>query len=164
MYAYMSWGVYVHSSLTVPCQHSSHTHNHQHKPSPNGLHMHTCCHVLLPHAHPPSPPKSISQFHINSDQKIWSTAGGGSGLGSSLDYTANIRKQLTDVLTRYKISSMLDSSCGSMHWMPLVLKEHEQKTPGFKFMGTDVVCSLIEKHKVTFANQTNWQFQVCIRW
>lgn len=55
---------------------------------------------------------------------------------------------------------MLDSSCGSMHWMPLVLQEHEKKQKDFKFMGTDVVCSLIDQHKVTFVNHTNWQFQV----
>jgi len=57
---------------------------------------------------------------------------------------------------------MLDSSCGSMHWMPLVLKEAAaaNNKSDFSFMGTDVVCSLINKHVVTFANQTNWKFQV----
>jgi len=98
----------------------------------------------------------FTQIYAN---KVWSAAGGGSGDGSTLEYTSNIRRMLLDVLARYNISSMLDSSCGSMHWMPLVLQQRQQEQPGFKFMGTDVVCNLIEQHKVTFANETNWQFQ-----
>lgn len=45
-----------------------------------------------------------------------------------------------------------------MHWMPLVLAEVEKEQPGFRFYGSDVVCPLIEQHKTTFANRTNWEF------
>jgi hypothetical protein len=46
-----------------------------------------------------------------------------------------------------------------MHWMPLVLQELESTVPAFKrFHGTDVVCSLIERHKATFASHANWNF------
>lgn len=58
---------------------------------------------------------------------------------------------------------MLDSSCGRMFWMPLVLDEVEQQNSDFRFMGTDVVCSLIDKHVQTYANRTNWQFQ-CVHY
>eukprot|EP00775_Hariotina_reticulata_P009451 gene9451-9617_t len=93
--------------------------------------------------------------------KVWGSEGGGSGLGSTLNYTMNIRQQLPKLIAKYNISSMLDSSCGSMHWMPMVVQEATQARPDFKFMGSDVVCSLVEKHKASFANRTNMQFQ-CI--
>ena len=91
---------------------------------------------------------------------MWGAGGGGSGDGSTLDYTATVRGLVSDVLTRYNVSSMLDSSCGSMHWMPLVLGEREKARADFRFMGTDVVCMLIDQHKQTFSNHTNWDFQV----
>ena len=69
-----------------------------------------------------------------------------------------MRASLIGVLKRYKIKSMLDSSCGSMLWMPLVLREIAKDVPSFRFYGSDVVCNLIEKHKVTFANESNWSF------
>jgi len=96
----------------------------------------------------------------SSAKKEWGQASGGSGDGSTLDYTANVRRHLLDVLSRYNVTSMLDSSCGSMIWMPLALRQHQQEQPGFRFMGTDVVCNLTEQHKVTYANESNWQFQV----
>jgi hypothetical protein len=71
-----------------------------------------------------------------------------------------VRQHILAIIHRYNISSMLDSSCGSMHWMPLVLEEAGKSQPGFKFMGTDVACMLIDQHKQTFVNHTNWGFQV----
>lgn len=42
-----------------------------------------------------------------------------------------------------------------------MLEEAEIKNQGFSFMGTDVTCPLIDKHKTNFANHTNWKFD-CI--
>jgi hypothetical protein len=98
-----------------------------------------------------------------STNKVWGAgaAGGeGSGPGSSLALTTRIRAALPALIKKYNINSMLDSSCGSMHWMPLVLREAKAHNKGFKFMGTDVVCSLIDKHRETFKNETDWKFQV----
>jgi hypothetical protein len=69
-----------------------------------------------------------------------------------------VRGALIELLAKYKITSMMDSSCGSMLWMPLVLRAHAAATPGFKFYGSDVVCPLIERHRTTFANESSWQF------
>ena len=107
-------------------------------------------------------------FHLIRDEfnriyasKAWGSGnrkGQGSGLGSNMEYTAVIRQQLVEVIKTYNISSMLDSSCGSMHWMRLVLEEVALFKPDFKFAGTDVSCNVIEKHKKTFADKTNWSF------
>lgn len=91
--------------------------------------------------------------------KFWGELGGGSGTGSSLNFTANLRAALPGLIKKYGITSMLDSSCGSMHWMPTVLEEVRKQQPQFKFMGTDVVCNLIDKHMQTFKDQPNMKFQ-----
>ena len=58
--------------------------------------------------------------------------GGGSGSGSNLHQTSIIRAQLPPLLLKYGIKSMIDSSCGSLHWMPLVLEEMRKSTPDFR--------------------------------
>lgn len=95
------------------------------------------------------------------DKKIWSQGkGGGSGQGSTLEYTENIRVFLAEVVRAYNISSLLDSSCGSMWWMPLVLADISRTKPDFRFMGTDVTCSLIDQHRKNFTiQQANWDFK-----
>ncbi|KAF6257993.1 hypothetical protein COO60DRAFT_1520969 [Scenedesmus sp. NREL 46B-D3] len=80
---------------------------------------------------------------------------------SSLERTSNIRRVLQGVVSKYNITSMLDSACGSMVWMPLALKEVEATNPSFKFMGSDVTCALVDKHTSTFAEHGNWKFD-CI--
>jgi hypothetical protein len=95
-----------------------------------------------------------------SAKKLWGAGGGGSGDGSNLLYTAMIRAALPAFIEKYKIRSMLDSSCGSMHWMPLVLRQVQDKDEEFKFMGTDVACSQIERHKVTFKVNKTMRFEV----
>lgn len=90
--------------------------------------------------------------------QIWSSAGGGSGVGSSLESTQVVRETLPSLVQRYGIKSMLDSSCGSMHWMPLALTNITHSLPDFRFMGTDLVCDLMEQHWGTFKEHKNWQF------
>jgi hypothetical protein len=70
-------------------------------------------------------------------------------------------RQLPGVLLRNKVNKMVDSSCGGMLWMPLVIKEVTASNPNFEFMGTDVACSLIEKHRQHFAADPKMKFE-CI--
>eukprot|EP00775_Hariotina_reticulata_P009452 gene9452-9618_t len=95
------------------------------------------------------------------EKRLWKADGGGSGWGSNWKTTKNIRRQLPALIAKYNISSMLDSSCGSMHWMPKVVQTITEARPDFKYMGTDVVCGLIEKHKDKYSHRKNMQFQ-CI--
>lgn len=74
---------------------------------------------------------------------------------------ANVRAQLVDVIKSFGITSMMDTSCGSMAWMPQALEEIEAHSPGFMFAGSDVVCSLIERHRSNFTAKANWRFD-CI--
>lgn len=92
------------------------------------------------------------------DTKAWGLAGGGSGTGSDPNKTRVVQEALPEIIARYNITSMLDSSCGSMVWMPQVLENVTSKQPNFKFMGVDVVCSLIEQHKEKFASSRGYEF------
>jgi hypothetical protein len=103
--------------------------------------------------------KYRNQFNEIYEKKLWSEAGGGSGPGSDVQFTARVREGLLAILQKYSIRSMLDSSCGSMVWMPITLRAIAATVPDFKFLGTDVACSLIDKHRQAFANETRWGFQ-----
>ena len=94
--------------------------------------------------------------------QLWGSDGGGSGTGSSLAATASLRTSLTDLIAKYRIKSFLDSSCGSMHWMPLVAKAAHEADPAFRFTGSDAVCSLIEGHQATFATNSSWMTFACV--
>jgi hypothetical protein len=58
--------------------------------------------------------------------------------------------------------SFLDSSCGSMHWMPLVAKAAHDADPDFRFTGSDAVCSLIEGHHAKFTTDSSWMNFACV--
>jgi hypothetical protein len=89
----------------------------------------------------------------------WGPYARGSGPGSTLEYTSNMRNQLLNFLINHNVQTIMDSSCGSMYWMPHVLESYAKINPGFHFLGLDVTCSLIAQHKLMFQNNTNWSFQ-----
>jgi len=94
--------------------------------------------------------------------QLWGSDGGGSGTGSSLAATASLRTSLIDLIAKYRIKSFLDSSCGSMHWMPLVAKAAHEADPDFQFTGSDAVCSLIEGHQAKFTTDSSWMNFACV--
>jgi hypothetical protein len=92
--------------------------------------------------------------------------GGGSGFGSSLEYTLDLRGKLTRMLVELKIDSFIDSSVGSFMWMPFVLeeanklrKQADSSFNGVKFLGTDVACKVISKHQEAYANSEDRSFK-----
>jgi hypothetical protein len=52
----------------------------------------------------------------------------------------------------------LDSPCGSLAWMPLLLNNITNEIPDFKYHGVDVVESIINSSKIRYSNRTNWKF------
>ena len=96
------------------------------------------------------------------ETQLWGKDGGGSGTGSSLAATASLRASLVDLIARYKVKSFLDSSCGSMHWMPLVARAAHEADPDFKFTGSDAVCSLVKGHQAAFAADSAWMDFACV--
>lgn len=62
----------------------------------------------------------------------WGGEGNGSGPGSSLAATGSARQKILHVLRKYKVNRMIDSSCGGMLWMPLVIEEYRKDNPNFE--------------------------------
>jgi ubiquinone/menaquinone biosynthesis C-methylase UbiE len=69
-----------------------------------------------------------------------------SGLGSTLLYTENIRKELVQIIQDKSISNMLDTSCGDWYWMKLIQNELCDYT------GIDVVKKIVENNNNNFSN------------
>lgn len=65
-----------------------------------------------------------------------------SGPGSSLEYTENLRARLPSILKYFKINVLLDAGCGDLTWMGTLIETLE-----VKYIGIDIVDSLIEEHK-----------------
>ena len=89
----------------------------------------------------------------------WSSAGGGSGQGSTLPNTAALRELLVSAVPALGVRSIIDAGCGAMHWQPLVLARLQRETKHtVAYHGVDIVPELIEKHRATFADQLEWTF------
>jgi hypothetical protein len=91
-------------------------------------------------------------------RRIWGQEGGGSGLGSSLEYTRFTRVLLVHFLRTHNISSMLDAPCGSFLWMPAVVAAARRHNSGFSYTGLDVVQSVIAGHAAKHANASHLRF------
>ncbi len=61
------------------------------------------------------PDKSIQdEFQKIYKHFIWGPGGGGSGEGSTVNYTTMTRSIISNVIRNYSIKSMLDAPCGAM--------------------------------------------------
>jgi hypothetical protein len=70
----------------------------------------------------------------------WNSAATVSGVGSSLEQTANLRQNLPRLLARYQIKILLDAPCGDLFWL--------RHVPGLeleRYIGVDIVPELIAK-------------------
>lgn len=94
------------------------------------------------------------------DNRIWGTAGNGSGDGSTIDYSERARHILKEFIVEKKIHSVLDAPCGSFHWMPLVLSHFNASGWRLEYTGVDVVDTVIKANAFAYANITNVHFHL----
>jgi hypothetical protein len=78
-----------------------------------------------------------------------------SGIGSTLWYTENLRKELPNLLEKYNLKRIYDAPCGDMTWMPLVLESTHYE----QYIGADIVSTLIQDMRDKFDND-KWSFRV----
>jgi hypothetical protein len=69
----------------------------------------------------------------------WSSSESRSGTGSTLKYTANLRKELPNLFSKYSIHRVLDAPCGDFNWM-----SHLLPSVNIEYIGADIVKPLIE--------------------
>jgi hypothetical protein len=77
----------------------------------------------------------------------WDSAESGSGTGSELRATVDIRERLPELLTRLGVTSMLDAPCGDLNWMRHI------ELPVQKYHGMDIVASVIEKNQQEYGDE-----------
>lgn len=91
----------------------------------------------------------------------WGSDGGGSGGGSTIDYTKETRNIIYKVVKENKIKSMIDAPCGAMVWMPSLLDNITQSIDTtFKYYGVDIVEKIINQSIIKYSNNNNWKFSI----
>jgi len=71
-----------------------------------------------------------------------------SGIGSTLENTRNIRRELPGFLESYEILTILDAPCGDYNWFRGV-----SATSGFDYIGGDIVKPLVEKNQREYGDE-----------
>jgi len=75
-------------------------------------------------------------FEIND----WSSSESRSGMGSTLEFTENTRKELPAIFEKYNIKRVLDVACGDFNWMKEIVDSIDY------YKGTDIVQKLIDRN------------------
>lgn len=101
----------------------------------------------------------MSDLNFNAvyQNERWTSAGNGSGPGSTIKNTEKIRKFLSNFIRDLKITSIVDVSVGGMNWWPSIL----ERNPSVSFYGYDVSSYIIEKNRDKFKHMNNWFFETC---
>lgn len=73
-----------------------------------------------------------------------------SGLGSSSLYTYNIINHLINIISKYNINNILDTSCGDWFWMKNLKNIFNEKM--IKYTGLDIVKDICHKNNINYAN------------
>lgn len=74
-------------------------------------------------------------------KNAWGSAESISGPGSTLAYTASLRKELPALLHSLNIKKLLDAPCGDFNWISHI------DLKGIEYTGADIVSELIESNK-----------------
>ena len=64
------------------------------------------------------------------------------------------------LVTRYDVAAMLDVPCGGMMWMPHAVERIRMLSPKFKYLGLDVVPTVLEANTKRFKKLPRYKFQV----
>jgi Methyltransferase domain len=83
----------------------------------------------------------------------WDDAESISGPGSTLQNTMSIRNTLPQIISKYKIKTMLDIPCGDFNWMQKI------DLSQVSYTGMDIVPDLIKSNAMKFGGE-NRQFNV----
>jgi hypothetical protein len=75
------------------------------------------------------------------DTNLWGSEESQSGLGSSLDATADVRQALRRVCIEYNVNTLLDLPCGDASWI------HHAKLSIHQYIGGDVVSKIVESNR-----------------
>jgi len=94
---------------------------------------------------------TVAFTHIY-DAHVWGEEGGGSGGGSDADYARVAGYLLQLILLKHGLVSLLDAPCGGVSdsWTKKAIFDIKKIIPCFRYHGTDVVQSVIDKNRMAF--------------
>jgi hypothetical protein len=88
------------------------------------------------------------------ERVAWGHEGNGSGTGSMMHTTENVRSLFEDLIENHGVRRIVDVSVGGMLWWPTVLEKH----PEVEFYGYDISLLKIKENKEKFSDKPNWHF------
>ncbi|CAD7949964.1 unnamed protein product, partial [Amoebophrya sp. A120] len=91
------------------------------------------------------------KFNNIYENENWSSAGGGSGPGSTVNATAGLREQLHTIIKERNIDIMLDVPCGAMEWTSVFLREVWKYKKDFQYVGIDIADTPLDEAKARFS-------------
>lgn len=78
----------------------------------------------------------------------WGNKESVSGPGSTLEYTARLRKALPVLFKEFSIKTVLDAPCGDYNWM-----QHVERS-GVRYIGGEIVPELVVANNARYSNET----------
>ena len=84
---------------------------------------------------------SKAKFAFVYRMNLWGNPESASGDGSTMEYTANLRKMLPELFKRYGITKVIDAPCGDYNWFRHVARED------VSYLGGDIVNSLVNENR-----------------
>ena len=93
------------------------------------------------------------------DGACWGSEGGGSGTGSKLKATRGAIRAVTTVVREYQIGSIVDAPCGAMLWQQGMIESLTHRNPRLRYLGLDVVPSVLKRNTKKFADSRLVSFQ-----
>lgn len=90
----------------------------------------------------------ISQrFDIIYSKNLWSSSETGSGRGSEIENTKELRRRLPELIKNRNIKTLVDAPCGDCNWITDVLRNEN-----LEYVGVDIVDRVIAENKEKFKN------------
>jgi hypothetical protein len=83
-------------------------------------------------------------------RNTWGDASTVSGEGSNLKQTMVIREKILDLLSQFKIHTILDAPCGDFFWMKEII--NKISSSGVNYLGVDIVKEIIDSNSANFGN------------
>ena len=93
------------------------------------------------------------RFQYIFQHNLWSNEESRSGIGSTMEQTRTLRKEIVALLNMISAKSMLDIPCGDFNWL-------SQVELGVSYTGADIVPAIIEENQRKFTDSKR-QF-VCL--
>lgn len=81
------------------------------------------------------------------EHNYWRNRESRSGAGSTLDYTANIRQRVPELIAQLQVTSVLDAPCGDYHWFA-----HVARPAHVQYVGGDIVASMVADCQRRYGN------------